>query len=307
MAAAVALATCSVALLFLAPALLAGATWQQRAPRAAIILWQSIGIAACIAAVGAGIAVSVSPIHTSVFGGLVDFGGRVVHGGFFQQLGVVGAIGLTFAVDIAFAFGACLTVTALRSLRGRAHHRGILDVIASDDARLDGVVVLESAQVIAYCLPGLRPRIVVSRGALAALSSEEMHAVLDHERGHASAHHELMMLPFSSVQGLFAWIPFARLGPACVAGLAEMAADDFACRRSDPFVVANALLRLVEAGAARPPACAFASTSTLTGRRILRLQDPARVSARVGAVAVVLTLAVLAFPLVAMAVHWPGH
>ena len=41
-----------------APALLARATWPLRAPRAAIVLWQSIALAAVLSAFSAGIAIA---------------------------------------------------------------------------------------------------------------------------------------------------------------------------------------------------------------------------------------------------------
>src|SRR4029453_6771691 len=43
-----------------APALLARSNWPYRVPRAAVILWQSIALAAVLAALGAGIALSYS-------------------------------------------------------------------------------------------------------------------------------------------------------------------------------------------------------------------------------------------------------
>lgn len=109
-------------------------------------------------------------------------------------------------------------------------------------------MVLYDRQPVAYCVPGLRLRIVLSEGALSALGSKEHGAVVAHERGHTHARHDLVMLPFASLMNLLSWMPYARLAPRSASTLLEMAADDFACRFQHRRVVAAALVHLAQAG-----------------------------------------------------------
>ena len=54
-------------------------------------------------------------------------------------------------------------------------------------------------RAVAYCLPGLRPRIVLSDGTLGLLGRDELSAVIHRERGHAQEHHGQVMLPIGRV------------------------------------------------------------------------------------------------------------
>ena len=113
---------------------------------------------------------------------------------------------------------------------------------------------------MAYCLPGRRPRIVLSQGALRLLSSPQAQAVIEHERGHAHEHHGLIMLPMNGVRKLFAWVPYARLAPSEIATLLEMSADDYSAKRNDPINLAAALVQMATSGPV--PSCAFGAAST---------------------------------------------
>ncbi len=56
-------AAITVALFGLVPVFLDRARWSVRAPRSAVVLWQSIGLAGGVAAIGTGFAVAVAPLH----------------------------------------------------------------------------------------------------------------------------------------------------------------------------------------------------------------------------------------------------
>ena len=115
-------------------------------------------------AIGAGLAVAVAPLHASVATGLGIMVSRVIHGGFFEHLGTTGALGLTLATDVAFAIIVSIGATAIRTLKVRRHHRQILDLVSVPRSEMPDVVSLNHATAMAYCLPGLRPRIVFSSG-----------------------------------------------------------------------------------------------------------------------------------------------
>ena len=268
---AILLTVCCFVLFVPVPIVLANARWTQRAPIAAVTLWQAIGLAGSISAFGAGLAVAIEPMNTSVTGGVSEFFDRAVYGGFFQHLGLTGAFGLTISTDVLAAIFTCVGVTMYRTAKARRRHRRLLDLVGEQDERVPGSLLLRHPSAVAYCIPGMRSRIVFSVGAIEALPDELLQAVSAHERGHAHGRHDLVMLPFASMVEALRMIPYARVAPAAVAELLEMAADDFACRTHQSKVVADALVRLVEAGAVSAPKCAFSASSVSVGRRVARL------------------------------------
>ena len=127
----------------------------------------------------------------------------------------------------------------------------------------------------AWTTPGRR-RLLPAVGTLALLEPAELRAVVAHERAHAHERHDLVMLPFASMVDMLRWMPYARCAPKAVAGLLEMAADDFAARSHRPEVLASALLEMASASAVRrapsPPGrsawpAGWSGCSPPTGRR----------------------------------------
>src|SRR5258708_28966800 len=59
---------------------LAGASWPRRSPSTAILLWQALGLAGGVAAVGALVAVGVNDQGTGVAGGLLSVARRFANG-----------------------------------------------------------------------------------------------------------------------------------------------------------------------------------------------------------------------------------
>lgn len=266
MATVVALAGCCIVLFGALPVLLSRAEWPSRAPRAAVILWQAIGLSASLAAIGTGLAIAAAPLHTSLLVGVE----RMMRGGL-GRLNVYEAIGLALATYIAGGLSGSFAVTLARTLRARSRHRRVLDLVGDRNDLLPGTIVLDHPAAAAYCLPGLRPRIVLSSGTLGALDVHEIRAVIAHERGHVHARHDLVMLPLASLLGPFHWLPYARLAPGAVSALLEMAADDYACRSHSRRDVAAALIHLASAGAGRIPTCAFGATGSAVSTRVRRL------------------------------------
>ena len=234
---------------------LARASWVIRSPRAAVALWQSMGLSAALATIGAGLCVAVERFHAGFIGGLRALFDGVTSGRPLQGLGVPDALGLTLAADLGVVVFFVVLSVILRTARARAHHRRLLSLVSAHDPRPAGTVMLDHATAVAYCLPGIRPRIVISRGAMRLLESDELAAVIEHERGHANERHGLVMLPLAGLADLFRWVPYARLAPSSVAGLLEMAADDYATRHHHPHSLARALVNMATSGAA--PSCAF--------------------------------------------------
>jgi len=271
---------------------LARARWVDTSPRGAVALWQALGVSALLSGIGAGLCVAVERYHAGFTGGVAELVNSVTSGHPLTGLGLPDALGLTLAADLAVVLCFLLGSVSMRIATTRARHRRLVDLL-SLQMHETGAAVLEHDAAVAYCVPGIRPRIVISAGTVELLDEDELAAVVAHERGHAHERHGLVMLPMVCISKIFAFVPYARLAPSSVAGLLEMAADDYAARRQDRGALASALVSMATAGA--PPRCTFGLTGGLVSRRVVRLLDEPRPSGRVvlGVTGAVTTLLVL--------------
>jgi hypothetical protein len=107
--------------------------------------------------------------------------------------------------------------------------------------------VIDDDEPNAFCIGLLRPRVYVSRAALALLSEEERAAVLAHEAHHARRRDPLRLLVARALaEGLF-FLPAVRRLPERYAALAELAADEVAAgERGGRRALASALLAFDE-------------------------------------------------------------
>jgi hypothetical protein len=252
----------------LAAQLLAAADWPRRCPVAAIALWQSLGLSWGLAAVGALAAFGLSGLTAP---GRDDFR----RWGPFIVLHLL-SLAASAALLTLLCWILAAAVTAV--LRARHRQRALLGLLAHDDPKVPGALVVDHPAAAAYCVPGLRSAIVVSAGALNLLDTDELAAVLAHERAHLRARHDLVLLPFTALLRAFRWSATARAANAEVALLVEMLADDRARRRRPARELATALLRVGASGGGLAPAGALAATgTTLDGElaaRVARLLRP---------------------------------
>lgn len=290
----------AMALALLGPASerLAGASWVTRAPRSAVLLWQSIGLSAIASGIGAGLAVAVYRYHAGFASGVRELVEGLVGGRPLQGLGLPDALGLTLAADLLIVLFVVFGSLMARTVRSQARHRRLLNLLARESSQYPGTDLIEDTRPVAYCLPGRRPRIVMSDGALQLLSSRQARAVIEHERGHAHEHHGLVMLPMVGLRKLFAWVPYARLAPVEIASLLEMSADDYSARRNDPVHLAGALILMATSG--RVPSCAFGAGRNAIPRRVDRLLHESRNSKRAALATAFIAGAVISAPLALM-------
>jgi Zn-dependent protease with chaperone function len=247
---------------------LARARWPARDPVGALLLWQAIGLSGGLALLGAGLVYGLSPL-----GSPLPAAGTVIEAlrtGRPLALDVPHVIALLLTAALAARLLGVLLAVTVRTLRGRARHRELLDLLATPWPAAPGARVLDHPVPVAYCLPGLRSRLVVSAGVLDCLDVDQVWAVLAHERTHLRERHDLVVLPF------VAWgatAPFVR-GMVCaqlaVATLIEMRADDVAVRRASPAQLSGAL----DAMGAAVPTAALSSFTTALDRRLSRIIEP---------------------------------
>jgi len=247
---------------------LAAADWPSRCPVAAIALWQALGLSWGLAAVAA--------LAAFGFSGLTAPGGASLRR--WGPLVVVHLLSLAASAALFTLLCWILAAAVAAVLRARHRQRTLLGLLAHDDPKVPGALVVDHPAAAAYCVPGLRSAIVISAGALNLLDTAELAAVLAHERAHLRARHDLVLLPFTALLRAFRWSATARAANAEVALLVEMLADDRARKRRPARELATALLRVGASGGGLAPAGALAATgSALDGElaaRVARLLRP---------------------------------
>jgi Zn-dependent protease with chaperone function len=164
----------------------------------------------------------------------------------------------------------------------------------------DGLRILDVSEPLAYCLPGVRSRLVVSEGTLAALADNEITAILSHERAHLRARHDLVLEMFTAVHAAFPRFVRSASALDAVRLLIEMLADDAAVRAAGPTPLARAL---VACAAGRTPSGALAAGGPTTVLRVRRLGGKGNSLLAAGG-AYLAAAAVLVLPTIAVAVPW---
>jgi Zn-dependent protease with chaperone function len=289
------------------PAVLARASWPMRAPRAAIVLWQSIALAAVLSAFSAGIA-----IVSRLFAPGPDGRPTATITSEIDALGWPLWIAYVLVFAITLVIGVRLLVAviqvAIATRRRRAHHRMMVDLLDTSHESIhpqvcmqaSGLRILDVEQPLAYCLPGVRSRVVVSEGALSTLSDSEIAAILTHERAHLRARHDLVLEMFIAVHAAFPRFVRSASALDAVRLLIEMLADDAAVRAAGPTPLARAL---VACASGRTPSGALAVGGPTTVLRVRRLGGQPN-SRALAATAYLAAAAVLVLPTLALAVPW---
>lgn len=286
LAAAVLLVACLLGLTA-APRRLAAARWPARSPGRALQLWQALGLVAGLLSLELLLTLALVPAGDDHVAAV--------------RRALAAPSSLPWASWLALAAFAALLLRLLsvllastaRTLLARRRHRLLVDLVATPEPALRGTRVVDHATPLAYCLPGLRSRVVLSQGVLAVLEPAEVEAVLAHERAHLTQRHDLVVLPFVALGATFPRLPPVRTAQDEVALLVEMLADDVAARRHDRRLLATALVKV---GGARVPTGGLGSGTGVL-RRTDRLLAPPDPLSRTAALAVhAATALVLALP-----------
>ena len=170
------------------PALMARWHGLRSTPFAAMVLWQSVAVAAVLAALGAGLS-----LVTTVAWGSTPKGLALV--------GAVTALAVTLVVLGRLLLTGHRVGSSLRTLRRQ--HREHLDLVSSRPGR-GRVLVVNHDVPVAYCLPSMaEPRVVLSQATLEQLDEGQVNAVLAHERAHLTARHDLVLEAFTVLHRAF--------------------------------------------------------------------------------------------------------
>ena len=269
-----------------APQLLGYANWPYRAPRAAILLWQSLALAAILATLGAGLATALW---------LVTMGALTV-------IDVVAHFAVLLLTTVVVVRLAWSLVTVARETRKRRHRqRTLLDLLATRDGAAPGLRILEEQTAIAFCLPDrVHSRVILTRGALERLQTDELTAVLEHERAHVHSRHDLVLEGFIVLHRAF---PRVRTTDGALRQsqiLIELLADGAARKATGAGPLARALVTL----SAAPIPQGSLGAGNATALRLGRLESSAGEHLGLATLAYALAAIVLVGPTLGLAVPW---
>jgi hypothetical protein len=107
-----------------------------------------------------------------------------------------------------------------------------------------GTLLVDDSAPLAFCTGYLRPRVYISRGAVARLPEDELRAVLAHEDEHRRRRDPLRQACARVLCDALFFLPVLRALRDSSAALAELLADDAAVAvcDGDPAPLANAML-----------------------------------------------------------------
>ncbi|MGV9825488.1 M56 family metallopeptidase [Gordonia sp. NPDC003429] len=289
-----------------APEALSRARWPVRAPRGAMMLWQAITLAAVLSAFSCGLAIAANLLSPGADGAPTTSPLREI-----ERLGLglwsiyVGVFALTLLIGARLIF--TLVRVGVRTRARRAMHRDLIDILdrcdRSDESNpLFGrdIRMIDVQQPLAYCLPGLRQRVVLSEGVVSRLTRDELVAVIAHERAHLRARHDLVLEAFIALHEAFPRVVRSSSALGSVQLLVEALADDQAVRATAPTTLGRALVACADAVAPRG-AMAVGGPTTLTRVHRLRYGRPPRWMALCAYTAAV---AILVVPTLAVAIPW---
>jgi len=279
--------------------LLGQAGWTSRAPLLAIATYLT-AVWSVITALGlAGLTLAVHA--TALGGGLSHLIGACV----LRIRALYATPGGATVAELGLALaGAVLTraaVTAAAHLRAAGRearrHAETARLVGHPEPGL-GATLVDHPQPAAYCVAGRHPTVILTSGAVQVLDSDQLDAVLAHERAHLAGHHHRLRAMARIARQVLPFLPLMRDADVQVARLVELHADDAATRARDPQALAGALVVLAT-GASPAPALAAAATDAI--QRINRLLRPAEPVSRIrrqllraGVAALALTPALLA-------------
>jgi Zn-dependent protease with chaperone function len=255
---------------FVAPRVMLRSGWPHRAPALAAAVWHTLAVSFSIGAAFAAysLAVPAEHLHTGLMGLLHACGVDVGAGRPDPDMTDRPALGMPAAVGVALL--GSFSFHVVRARRARERHREAVDLVGRHSARLRATVMPYDVPA-AYCLPGRRPRIVISDAAVRHLTPEQLGAVLEHEQAHITGRHHLVLAAAEAFHSVFRWLPLARRGREQTALLLEMIADDRALRSHSHEVLATAMY---EMAAARTPKGALAAGGHTAPIRLKRVLGP---------------------------------
>jgi Zn-dependent protease with chaperone function len=317
----------SIAVLLAGPVTLAlaRAAWPQRNPRIALLLWQAIGLAGGTSLLFAGVSLSETglphhslsdlltvPTQPSAVGPLGWIGGVLTVLIALWLLGVTARSGRNFLRTLK---ANRLTVTLIGEsvtwplstsdhplVAEKGHnHSSIRTTTSGEHEQL--IHVLPFSIPSAYCIGGVRPKVVLTAAALTSLTDRELRAVIAHERAHAHFHHDFVIQPFVAWHKAFPFLNPTSSALEAVESLVEIHADDSA-RKDAGLTALTSAITAIGSLQSQPPGTdrsAIGKESALRLQHLADAADPLRPMTQ--ASILLAAFAVAAMPFAILLVH----
>ncbi|MDR5700747.1 M56 family metallopeptidase [Agromyces aerolatus] len=254
----------AVALAWPVPVVLSRAAWPARAPGLALALWQAVALGGALSMIGCLVVIGTVP-DGSITGAATALLPHLVTGPLPPEFSVIDLAALTLAAGLAVHLLLNVAATAVRAERERRRQHQLIQMLSDPMPGEPGTRVLAHPVPLAYCVPGLRTATVLTEGLVAALTPDELRAVVVHERTHLDQFHHLVLLSFRAWHAALPWFPIANRAERSVTVLTEMLADDGARRATGAVPLAGALTRL---GSSAEPG-AYADTGGIAPDRAM--------------------------------------
>jgi Zn-dependent protease with chaperone function len=251
---------------------LRAAAWPHRSPMLGILAWQATSLSVLLALPLIGIAVALPSLSlTTNLADALHACALALREQYATPGGaIVATTGLVLAGGVALRTAWCVALEWLRTRSEREAQRQGLALVGSRE-RYAGARLLEHPTPSVYCVPGRRPEVVLTTGALAVLDRPQIEAVMAHEQAHLQGRHDVVLLVAQALHAAFPFIPLFRIAREQLAVLVEMHADDRALQVSERRDLAGALVSLAEAAA---PAGTFGAGGASALARVRRLSRP---------------------------------
>ena len=222
----VALIALALVVVVVAPRVLTRSAWTIDRPRTALVSWS---VAVVLGVVGFVVGVALVVVADRP---LDPF-----------RLAESPTHGLNLGVAL---LGVVAFVVAVR-VRPGAEHEAVRQAMRSGAAphrEIDGtpVALVEADHALACAVPGRAGGVLVSTGLADLLRTDELEAVVAHERAHLTQRHAVAVAVAESIERAVPWVPGARAMARSTRVLVEFAADDAAARRVGRDALRRAVL-----------------------------------------------------------------
>ena len=228
---------------------------QRVAPVTAIVLWLSSLALRALAGLLAVIGLLFFLPRTGLFVAATHWCARAAVPGSQAELALEGhGIGALALYVPGVLLAVSLVHSCIAGARDARAARHLVAQHAVGPGPRDSVIV--GGSDVLFAVAGLiRPRIVVSAGALTALDDDELAAGLNHEQGHVARRHRFVMLLALGLRALGRAVPGSGRGVREIAFHLERDADRWALHRgNDRLALASVICKAAIAEPARPSA-----------------------------------------------------
>ena len=183
------------------------------------------------------------------------------------------AVGVLLALAGLVREGFTLHASRATLLRDLGHVSHVTTVLGHR------VLLVEDPLPNAFSLPNRYGGIVVTQGALTALSHGELSAVLEHEAAHLRQRHHLCLAVLNGTTRYLRWVPLIASIRAAVPHYLEIAADQAATKRTGIPALASALLKLGAHTVVAPAGAAHVGPAPAS---VLHAAGPQRIRSLIG-------------------------